>query len=121
MCWFGKNIRHIAKEDIKVQKIFKCVSNKITSPIFESEWERGMISPKVDIPVTSFPTNRFIHEGYHCCRQITIEFDCYCYPSGDILMKKKDSTIMLNCIIPKGTAYYEDDLGEIVCEQLMLI
>ena len=36
-------------------------------------------------------------------------------------MSKCDFTIMLNCIIPKDTAYYEDDLGEIVCEQLMLI
>lgn len=121
MCWFGPNVRHIAEEDMRVQKIFKYFSNKITSPIFESEWERGMVSPKVDIPAISFHRNRFINEGYHCCRQIKVEPFCYCYPRGIILMKKKDSTIMLNCIIPKGTAYYEDDLGEIVCEQLMLI
>lgn len=120
MCWYGLNVRYIAKEDIKVQKIFRYFSNKITSPIFESKWEKGVISPKVDIPIISCLRIRVINEGYHCCRQIKVELDCYRDSSGAVLMLKKNSTIMLNCIIPKGTVYYEND-GEIVCEQLMLI
>ena len=129
MCWYGPNVRHVAEEDMKVQKVFHYhkIYKAIISPMYLMEWKRGILPIRIDIPEKPFLSMRYIEEGYHCCREIKIRGG---FASDYISVNKNgfssvigtgNKTIMLNCIIPKGTVYYEDRHGFIVCEQLMLM
>ena len=134
MCWIGKNNPQIATEDIKVVKIFEYKNGKILSPIILMEWKRGELVPRVKIPDSSVLHLRNIDKGYHSCRDLKIIHNCFNerispYVRGAfvspiynvLIMCKREKFIMLTCIIPKGTKYYENEYGEIVSEQLMLI
>ena len=134
MCWYGKNKPRIATEDIKVFKIFEYTSeNKILSPIMPMEWKKGELAPRLLFP--DFEDNLItINEGYHSCRDLKIQKSYYLtYPYKFIrgffvspidktqIMSQRDNFIMLICIIPKGTKYYENDRGEIVSETIKIL
>ena len=134
MCWIGKNNPQIATEDMKVFKIFEYKNGKILSPIILMEWKRGELVPRVKIPDSSVLRLRNIDKGYHSCRDLKIIHNyfnvrmspyvrgAFVSPIYNVLiMCKREKFIMLTCIIPKGTKYYENEYGEIVSEQLILI
>ena len=104
--------------------------------------ERGELVPRVKIPDSSVLHLRNIDKGYHSCRDLKIIHNYFNerihnyfnerispYVKGAfvspiynvLIMCKREKFIMLTCIIPKGTKYYENEYGEIVSEQLMLI
>lgn len=135
MCWYGKNNPRIATEDIKVFKIFKySCDNKIFSPIMPMKWKKGELAPRRIFP--DFEDNFIIiRVGYHSCRDLKIQkYDYLTYPYYEgirghfvspidetQIMSQKDNFIMLTCIIPKGTKYYENDRGEIVSETIKIL
>ena len=129
MCWTGKNNPQIATEDMKVFKIFEYKNGEILSPIMTMQWKRGKLAPHVEIPYSS-SLYRIIDEGYHSCRDLKIVPN-YCkkvYVGGSFIffhrtpaMYKQKRFIMLTCIIPKGTKYYENEYGEIVSETIKIL
>ena len=132
MCWTGKNNPQIATEDMKVFKIFEYKNGKILSPVMLTQWKRGKLAPHVEIPDSSVLRLRIIDKGYHSCRDLKIvpnHFndigiikEAFFSPIyGLLIMRKQERFIMLTCIIPKGTKYYENEYGEIVSETIKIL
>ena len=134
MCWIGRNNLQIATEDIKVFKIFKYKHGDILSPVMPMQWKRGELAPHVEIPDSSVHYTRFIDEGYHSCRDLKIRpgyYNMESYPHiigafistlrNIPIMCQYENYIMLTCIIPKGTKYYENEYGEIVSETIKIL
>ena len=132
MCWTGKNNFQIATEDIKVFKIFKYKHGEILSPIMPMQWKRGKLAPHVEIPDSSVLRSRIIDKGYHSCRDLKIvpnyfsdispTREAFVSPRYSLLiMRKQERFIMLTCIIPKGTKYYENEYEEIVSETIKIL
>lgn len=132
MCWIGKNNPQIATEDIKVFKIFEYKNGELLSPVMLMGWKRGKLASHVEIPDSSTLYLRNIGKGYHSCRDlkivpnhfndISIIREAFFSPiHGLLIMRKKERFIMLTCIIPKGTKYYENEYGEIVSETIKIL
>ena len=95
-------------------------------------WKRGKLAPRVEIPDSSVLRLRIIDKGYHSCRDLKIvpnHFndigiikEAFFSPIyGLLIMRRQERFIMLTCIIPKGTKYYENEYGEIVSETIKIL
>ena len=148
MCWIGYDIdKRIAKEDIVVFKaVYKELKENVYySPLMGFKYTLNKIySVKNLTPVPIIPKSAGkvrINEGLHTFNREKLEeaikfcgqlYICgFHFPVRTMVLNlngdgKRGQYIdgdlklaILNCIIPKGTVYYERD-GEIVSEKLIL-
>jgi hypothetical protein len=133
MCWISEKpaILKIASEDIKVFKIVEKFENNIISVYRGYEYKIGKLY-ETEIGLTETSSITFIHYGFH-----SYSDKCKLDPNGtyfkqpafrimfkDICLDEFScrglSYYKVDCIIPKGSQYYENDRGEIVSDKIIL-
>lgn len=141
MCWISKEINgteKVANEDVFVFKMLIDTShrrpNTLLSPIcryFYSIGEDYSILDKIKVKWSTYDKVYFINEGFH-----SYSTDCYVTKRldgssivenqvGEVIGRypyiESYNFVIVSCIIPKGTTYYENERGEIVSEQIRII
>jgi hypothetical protein len=137
MCWAGKNNPQIAKEDIKVFKVviagnnnsFFCsiyykfmyrlgfvYSSRIKKKLFDSaqiKITKGIHSYSKYCKIAASKDLLFIRNRMNNEASIDVFSKYYLFSQQDFYR--------LECIIPKRSAYYENENGEIVSSRLKII
>ena len=131
MCWISKTpaILKIASEDIKVFKIIEKFENNIISAYKGFRYKIGQLY-ETEIRLTETFSSAFIQQGFHSySNECRLERDCTYLeqPAFRIMFKgsrldgfSKVSYYKVNCIIPKGSQYYENEFGEIVSNKIII-
>lgn len=138
MCWVGNvENRKIATEDIKTKKIVDLFEGRYYGyyqELFEYELGKTYKTEINPTRVTYDDNVRVIDVGYHSYAW-DIEIKSLC--GGDIRVKGlgllggkttytnrhgfgNGKVVVVECTIPKGTVYWENCVGEIVSEKLIL-
>ena len=137
MCWVGKvNDKKIATEDIKTRKIVDKFKGSYYG--YFQEWFEYELGKEYNTKVTPRDGSKYgivIEAGLHSYAW-DIEMKQLC--GGDIKVKSlrhlggqtiyqnngkyggNHKIAVIECTIPKGTAYWENQVGEIVSEKLIL-
>lgn len=146
MCWVGKTEDiHIAKEDIEVKKVlmkYHDVPCSFVSPYRNAPYKFDVI---YEATITPRHPHRpddgtiIIDTGLHCysvkCNSSTYKsayggvtivniyllrtFE-YTRESHNYVADVSRNPVLMKCIIPAGTTYYENKKGEIVSEKLII-
>jgi hypothetical protein len=142
MCWYGKATPKIAKDDIPCKKIvgkhetkrnvyvpfFRSPYTDMTYHIGKTYMAKVGISYYIDLSTVFRRNEDLITTGIHCYANDVKIFDSK--PLGyktvkigrfNTLYTYKNNPVVLCCIIPKGTVYYENEYGEIVTEKLRIV
>lgn len=129
MCWIGRCDVKIAERDFYVYKLGR-VSDKGFNSLYQNFiYEPKEINKKVElnpIQVFEYGSAYVIYEGYHSYKDIAMPYsDLHPY-YRTIYLGKIVNYIRLNNIysiatflIPKGSKYYENDVGEIVSSSII--
>ena len=129
MCWIGRCDVKIAKQDFYVYKL-GYVSNKGFRSLYQNFiYEPKEINKKVELnPIQVFEHGSacVIYEGYHSYKDIAMPYSELGLHYRTIYLGKTVQYIRLNniysiatFIIPKGSKYYENDVGEIVSSNII--
>ena len=142
MCWVAYNKKeatvNIAKEDIIVYKIVRMKGNKLYPYFyhFNNIYTINKVNPLINIELEeSLEETHYacINKGYHSYAMIP-EIYKYKFSDDDVIFvnyntkykflrdtyELDDPLCLVECIIPKGTKYYVNHLGECVSEQLIV-
>ena len=146
MCWFGeRNDKRVAKEDIRCKKVFYRQPGyfkvkRYVSPVFKAPYKQGDTATS-KIGIHQGIGYWMIDEGIHCYGMDKVKIERSIAQCGERLVAKilrvdcygmKDyqsvfygndigmQVVVLECIIPKGSVYYENNQGEIVTEKLII-
>ena len=136
MCWRGKNERKIAKEDIKVFKVVIADKNNsfFNSIYYKFIYRLGFIySSRIKKKLfdsTQIKITKGIHSYSKYCK-IAISGDLLFIRNRmnneaiDVFSKyslfSQQNFYRLECIIPRGSAYYENEHGEMVSSRLKIV
>jgi DNA-directed RNA polymerase subunit H (RpoH/RPB5) len=130
MCWIGKDIKQIAEKDISVFKIVrKSRKNNFLSYYYPKHW---VLNEKQESEILKRQSNyeNFveIHTGLHSYDSSMIRivedhiiFQIYSYISSVPLdsFLYTENLYKMDCVIPTGSTYYENERGEIVSNALI--
>ena len=138
MCWFGKQKdRKLAQEDIKCKKfITKNVDNNQYFAFFHKE-HLYQLGKTYYTPLQSkLERERWIsiQRGLHCYapyveitgiphKAYTVKYNASIVTYSTNIMAistTRDIPVLVECTIPKGSEYYENQYGEIVAERLII-
>ena len=142
MCWFSNKYKvpNIAEEDIIVYKVmllrdgyrnelisFYYSKRYVIGKEYIEEIEMKMVAPK--LLMGHFIINKGFH-SYSLEKTTEKECDNRCYIwSGEYLLdginleneiNYGETLVAVECIIPKGSTYHENDLGEIVSDRIII-
>ena len=126
MCWVSqyKPIRRIAESDIKVYKILHEVNGRIVSPVYSIVWTTGVTNEIGHDIFPEYVDNEWnIRRGFHSLKK------CPVVVSGRHWMTEEDhylfgydkGDVVYECVIPAGSIYYENELGEFVSDALIVL
>lgn len=119
MCWMGYiSDRRVADSDKKVWKvIIKYPDGHYETPFCYQQIKPNQIvtAKIVGTPLNTCRFKLAIDIGIHCC---TDEFNATAVYNSLSYIDKRFAPVIVKCIIPKGTVYYEN-YGDIVCEKLI--
>lgn len=139
MCWFSNKYKvpNIAEEDIIVYKVMLLrdgYRNELISFYYSKRYVIG--KEYIEETETVEPVYLYhysINKGFHSYSlEKTTEKECYNYCqiwSGTTLLDYVnlgidvhygETLVAVECIIPKGSTYYENDLGEIVSDRIII-
>lgn len=149
MCWRSDKVEYqkkkIADEDIEVFKIVQNICGDYFSSIYQgfrydigNEYEQEMETGNViNTSITSeeYISQILIHRGLHSYSSKDVginpagkNMEYLCITSirknhviDSFLIEEYANMYKLNCIIPKGSEYYENELGEIVSNKIKVI
>lgn len=123
MCFFARNPqKRIAESDVTCYKIVYVHKKKINSYVRAFPYE---LNKKYFQPI-QFYKNRFgsrAEEGFHSYNKVEYAFNEYygLYIESPYFRTSVDSNErIVKCIIPKGTIYYKNELGEIISESIVI-
>lgn len=136
MCWKGKYACRIARRDITVYKIGSISENKFISLYQNYVYEIRKINKDIVlIPNRCYNVNDvfriedplcLIYEGYHSYTSISMPYSDLGLFSRTIYLGKLSQTMWLKndyyiatFIIPEGSNYFENDMGEIVSSNII--
>ena len=146
MCWFGeRKHKRVAKEDIRCKKVFYRqpghIRNRYVSPVMKTMYVQGQ-TYESNIVLTCGTGYWKIDEGIHCYSMDKVKIERSIAQCGERLVAKIPfatdnygnkhhlctyygndigmQAVVLECIIPKGSVYYENLGGEIVTEKLII-
>ena len=139
MCWEGRiTDKKVAEKDITVKKILDSVcpglfiKSRYFAPYYKDfEYEIGKVYETEITPVEYEDRKGWcsISEGFHSySMKLKISKSCQgrdvyiISPNGRILnfLFGISPMAVMECVIPKSTVYWENDLGEIVSEKLIV-
>lgn len=146
MCWKSKEKKtpQIAGEDIFVYKVMlqNPDTGRYKSLYYGKDYEAGKIYTTYMVPIDAGPLfcakyRIMINEGFHSYNADKTEIikdiywrvnskevknNCleriYCY--SYFLDYEYREVVAVKCIIPKGACYYENELGEMVSDQIIV-
>ena len=140
MCWLSKEVIpfNIAAEDVEVYKVmFATESDRRLMSCYRrmlydagKEYEVEMTVSKLDKGILG-KYHMMIEQGFHSysldntivMRNVT-NLSVICKETGDCIESVKLLSLIkrvaVKCIIPKGSKYYKNDLGEIVSDQIII-
>ena len=139
MCWTGHSKhKKIATEDICCKKIIGTSEDKMLRAWFRrnhvyhiGETYTARINP---LPSTVGETRLIIRNGLHCydnkvgITSVYLVVSRLCYGLRDFyhpFLERMGAVevrpVIVECIIPKGTVFYENQWGDIVSEALKII
>lgn len=120
MCWKSKNLisPKMANNDIKVYKILKVSDESIVSPCFNFHWKLGT---QYEANVCFKDAKRMIFEGFHSLRECPKSSLYRWYTTNTDLFVKLPGDRVFKAVIPEGSAYYENEYGEIVSNKLKIV
>lgn len=127
MCWqYYKYIdakRYIAETDIRTFKILSLRKHTLHSYYKNYDYTIGRLNSVNSLELIG---NK-IFEGFH---SYDLNNDCLSVVGGIVVQAKEggfldyysriDHIVKVECIIPKGSEYYENSLGEIVSNKLII-
>lgn len=134
MCWISedKPIKMIADKDIPCAKIMEKLTGKLRSLYYGKNYKLGeTYSMESEIAVCHHYYDSFGHvqyeidEGFHSYRPDICRiyknnvFELFVNECFDSMLMPTD--VIVDCIIPKGTVYYENEAGELVSERIKII
>lgn len=129
MCWIGTSSAKIAEKDIVVYKIGKVLNNKFRSLYQNYFYGAKELNTKISLRPASdwdYLPHSLIWEGYHSYKDVTIPFNeleesfrgMY-VGKIKIIMPLINDYYLGTFIIPKGSEYYENHVGEIVSSNII--
>lgn len=129
MCWIGTSSAKIAEKDIVVYKIGKVLNNKFRSLYQNYFYGAKELNTKISLRPASdqdYLPHFLIWEGYHSYKDVTIPFNeleesfrgMY-VGKIKIIMPLINDYYLGTFIIPKGSEYYENHVGEIVSSNII--
>ena len=129
MCWIGKNACRIARRDITVYKLGRILNNEFISLYQDYTYEIKSINEEITLIPHKHPVFYplyMICEGYHSYTSISTPYSELGLFSRKVYLGKKLSTLWLcntyyiaTFIIPKGSEYFENTVGEIVSSNII--
>lgn len=130
MCWTGKKIRKVALNDIPVYKIGFYENEKSSTSYFQRFiYEAGKKYSSEVVLKCTYDDNVLIKEGLHSYSfktelERTTDFlivrNKLRYVEGYPINEYKLCLAKIYCTIPRGAFYYENELGEIVSNELII-
>lgn len=128
MCW-STNLqleKRTASKDIKVFKVGNIVDGQLMS-YYQGFYYDFNQPYRTDVIPTSYYGSYFIYQGFHSynpkkCKYIKADTTgWWIVKSGRIDLDTYDSTTnIIECIVPKGAEYYQNEHGEIVSNQIII-
>ena len=129
MCWIGTSSAKIAEKDIVVYKIRKVLNNKFRSLYQNYFYGAKELNTKISLRPASdwdYLPHFLIWKGYHSYKDVTIPFNeleesfrgMY-VGKIKIIMPLINDYYLGTFIIPKGSEYYENHVGEIVSSNII--
>lgn len=129
MCWIGKYAPRVARRDITVYKLGRILENKFISLYQDYTYEIRGINEEITLISRVNPVFNplcMICEGYHSYTSISMPYSKLGSFSRKIYLGKELSTLWLcnnyyiaTFIIPKGSDYLENVVGEIVSSNII--
>lgn len=142
MCWVSSQaVKQIAEEDIKVFKIGESHRGMFCSMYKDFKYQLNQlytshininIDGDIDIKFHDYPAYRFVgSRGFHSYDPSIVHLeisDNNAIPRWAVYARKRrldfDTCgaiyVKAECVIPKGSAYYENDFGEIISNQIII-
>lgn len=133
MCWVSTEaIRQVAKEDIKVFKIGENHEGMFCSMYKGFEYQLNQLYTScIDIESQDY-NNRFVgSQGFHSYDPSIVHLKIS--KNNEILRWEVKTihgrldydtdginNVKAECVIPKGSVYYENDFGEIISNQIII-
>jgi len=140
MCWVGEaNNRKIAKEDIKTKKIVESIGGcylayyqkwfgyelgkTYTAKISPREWVNADTKRVIDVGLHSYAWDMEVKRM--CGGDIKVKSLGYLGGTTTFINRHSPLSpnykiVVVECTIPKGTVYWENAVGEIVSENLII-
>ncbi len=129
MCWIGTSSAKIAEKDIVVYKIGKVLNNKFRSLFQNYFYDVKKLNTKISLRPASdwdYLPHSLIWKGYHSYKDVTMPFNKLeenfrgMYVGKiKIIMPLINDYYLGTFIIPKGSEYYENHVGEIVSSNII--
>lgn len=127
MCWLGYSTqKHVAEKDIEVYKIGTIRGTKFVCEFKSFFYKKGVVNKELIIKEeTHWSGCIAINEGYHSYERVSIKYDSLSGKTksiyrGYVLQSYYDGFYDLaTFIIPKGSIYYKNILGEIVSSNII--
>lgn len=139
MCFYSKDVIPfvVAVENLVVYKIMLSTEKKrrLKSYYFNKIYDVGRKykeEMRINVRPRYIPTTKYkmmINNGFHSYsldRTMVANYDMYvdviCTENGECVstMVYSDNLVIAKCIIPEGSKYYENDLGEIVSNRIII-
>lgn len=132
MCLITNKKIQIAKEDVIV---YKELNPDLTSIIMGFPYKLNQLykaklttTIKDAVPFCNIDTN-YLKANFENWRKSVLSGELTCYEEGfhssislqNMLDIQDEGTLIVECVIPKGTRYVEDFVGFIVSEQIMIL
>lgn len=135
MCWRSTKLdKQIATKNIKVFKVGYVINGKLISYYRSYSYDFNQLY-ETDINPIRWPGGHYILNGFHSydrkkckCKKDkkTYTWDIYTFCSSSPysriipLASYSDENSIVECIIPKGSEYYENEKGEIISNQIII-
>lgn len=124
MCWtteIGRPVSHKARKDIICYKIVPTPNSEVVySKIFHFEYHFGKLY-KTDLGnVIQHPYYYSIDEGFHSYKKLPILWrNMYITAKSGFYNIYRH--VIIECVIPIGSTYYENEFGELVSNQIKIM
>jgi len=128
MCWVSKTLKkRIATKDIKTFKVGDVIDDQLKSYYQDFFYDFNLLYSTNVEPDYIHPYFHYILNGFHSynfkkCKYFKDKFtNMLSVKSSRIVIDKYySSASVVECIVPKGTEYYENEYGEIVSNQIII-
>lgn len=112
--------KQYAPYDITVHKICRIKDNCAISLYFDFKYKIGKLNEPIELYYTTTEyKDMIIFKGYYSYRDILSKLKCTPFIRHTYIKMPTSTKVVAKFIIPKGTAFYENEQGEIISENII--